>query len=140
MTAQTTLTPVLVQVGLTFVLLLWLGAARINAVRTGKAKLKDIALSPAGWPVRVQQIGNAYNSQLQVPMLFYVLVAFALILQMADGLLAGLAWLFVGFRAAHAWIHVTNNNVLRRFQMFISGVLILIAMWLYFTAKLFMAV
>ena len=43
-----------------------------------------------------------------------------------------LSWLFVASRLLHALIHVTTNEMRRRFFLFLAGVLILLLMWLLF--------
>ena len=45
-----------------------------------------------------------------------------------------LSWLFVISRLFHALIHVTTNNVSRRFFVFLAGAVILTLMWLIFAA------
>ncbi len=130
------LLPLFVQVALTFAVTFALARARVDAVKSGAVKLKEIALSSAGWPDPVRQIANNYQNQLELPVLFYALIALALASGAADRVLVGGAWLFVATRLAHAGIHVGGNNVLRRFQAFAAGVLVLAALWLYFAARI----
>ena len=133
------LAPVFVQVALTFFLLFWTGMSRVASVRSGQTKVGNVALGQLNWPARIQQIGNSYNNQLQVPVLFYVLVALALITHAADLLFVIMAWLFVASRIVHAYIHTGSNFVRYRFNAFAAGVMILLAMWLIFAARIFLA-
>jgi len=71
--------------------------------------------------------------------LFYVLVVLALITRKADMVFVVLAWMFVASRLVHAYIHTTSNKVLRRFQAFVVGVLILAVMWIIFGLRVFFA-
>jgi hypothetical protein len=87
----------------------------------------------------VQQISNCYHNQFQLPVLFYALVAFALILRKADLLFVVMAWLFVASRVVHAAIHTTSNNVGQRFAAFGVGALILFLMWIIFAARVLLA-
>lgn len=121
--------PVLVQVSMTFALLMWMARVRVAALRAGEVKLADVALGQDAWPPRVRQIANSFHSQIEMPMLFYAGIAFALILKAVTWPLVALAWAFVAFRLAHVWIHVTDNNVPRRFRMFVGGIAALIGMW-----------
>ena len=89
------LLPVFVQVFLTFAVLLWMARARVNAVKTKQVRMADIALGQRAWPAKAQQISNSYHSQLQVPVLFYVLVVLAIITRSADLLFVVLSWVFV---------------------------------------------
>ncbi len=95
--------PVFVQVALTFVLQIWMGRERVGALRRGEVKVPDIALGQRAWPTRATQVANAFHNQLELPLLFYVLVAFALITSRVDGPLVVMAWLFVGLRLVHAY-------------------------------------
>jgi hypothetical protein len=132
------LAPVFVQVALTFVLLFWRGLSRVASVGSGQTKVGNIALGQPNWPVKIQQIGNSYNNQLQVPVLFYVLVALTLIRHTADLLFVIMAWLFVASRIVHAYIHTGSNFVHYRFNAFAAGAVILLAMWLIFAARIFL--
>lgn len=122
---------VLVQVLLTFVLLYWLGIARARSARRGEVRVKDVALSSVPWPDRLKQIGNAYQNQLEVPVLLYVAALLAIAAGVVDAFVVGLAWAFVALRIVHAAIHVTHNVVIRRFQVFVAGVVVLSVMWFY---------
>lgn len=136
MTVQMVLLPVFVQVGLTFALLMWMGAARTAALRSRVITFKDIALGQSNWPARAIQIGNCFNNQFQVPVLFYVLIALALPLRQADLVIVLLSWVFVVTRFVHAGIFVTSNDVRQRSLAWFAGVLVLLAMWLYMALKL----
>mgnify|MGYP000288905614 CR=1 FL=1 len=130
------LIPVFVQVALTFALVFTMGAMRYGAVASGKVKPGDIALGQPGWPVRIQQVSNAYENQLASPVLFYAATAFALITGATSVLLVVLAWAYVGLRLLHALIHVTSNNLRSRFMAFASGLLVLLGYWVVFAVEL----
>ena len=95
MTIQMVLAPLFVQVALTFGLLFWMASARRATLRGGQLKVRDIALGQTAWPDRPQQISNSYDSQFQLPLLFYVLVILAWITRHADVLFVVMAWIFV---------------------------------------------
>lgn len=139
MSITAVLLPVFVQVGLTLLLLLWLGSSRVSALRGGDVKMGDIALGERNWPKRVLQIQNAFHNQFEVPVLFYVLVALSLVTRKADMLFVVMSWMFVASRLVHASIHTTSNKVIRRFQAFTVGVMILAAMWVIFGLRVFFA-
>jgi hypothetical protein len=139
MSIASVLSPVFVQVALTFILLFWMGRVRYASAGRGEVRVKDIALGEKVWPPRVQQIANAFHNQLELPLFFYVLVAFALITQQTGTLFVVLSWLFVASRLVHAYIHVTSNNVRYRGPAYIVGVFILIAMWIGFAFSILIA-
>ncbi len=131
--------PVLVQVALTFVLLFRMGRSRLAHLRTGEVQVRDIALGERNWPKRILQLQNSYQNQFELPVLFYALVALALITRKADLVFVVIAWLFVASRLVHAYIHTTSNKIAWRFQSFVVGVLILAAMWVIFGIRIFVA-
>ncbi|WP_339745663.1 MAPEG family protein [uncultured Maricaulis sp.] len=130
------LIPVFVQVALTFVLVFTMGAMRYRATTSGKVKPADIVLGQRAWPVRVQQVSNAYENQLASPLLFYAGIAFALIAGATSVLLVVLAWAYVGLRLLHALIHVTSNHLRSRFMAFAAGLLVLLGYWVVFALEL----
>lgn len=66
--------------------------------------------------------------------LFYVLVALAIETRHADLIVVLLAWVFVVLQVFQAGFLVTTANS-RGSLFFISGALILLAMWLYFAIR-----
>ena len=130
------LAPVVVLIALTFALHYWMGLARFSKIRRGEVKTSDIALRQPNWPARVTQIGNAFHNQLELPLLFYVLVGFALLARQADLLFVVMSWLFVALRLVHAFIFVTSNRVSHRFYAFIAGSAVLLLMWIIFAARI----
>ena len=135
MSVQMVLLPVFVLVGLTFVLLLWMAGARRQALVGGETKIRDIALGQSNWPDRATQIGNCFANQFELPLLFYILIALALPLRRVDLFLVLMSWVFVVTRFAHAGIFVTSNDLNRRSLAWFAGVLVLLAMWLYFALR-----
>ena len=93
-----------------------------------------LALAPArAEPVReaivTVQLGNAVDNQFQLPVLFYVacLIAIGFGATLLEVLLAAA---FVVTRYVHAFIHVTSNNVVRRFAASTAGLVLLCLFWL----------
>ena len=140
MSVQMVLLPVFVLVGLTFALLLWMATARTRALTGKEIRIKDIALGQPNWPERATQIGNCFSNQFELPVLFYILIAVALPLRHADLVIVLLSWVFVVTRFAHAGIFVTSNNVQQRSLAWFAGVLVLLAMWIYFALKILLLI
>ena len=139
MSLASVLLPLFVQVALTFVLLLATGNTRVGAVARKEVKVSDVALGQHNWPARIMQIGNSYNNQLQLPVLFYVLVTLAWITRKADLLFVVLSWVFVISRIVHARIHTTTNDMRVQFYAFASGAFILLIMWAIFALRILLA-
>ena len=131
--------PVLAQVLLTLALLLWTGRARLAALRAGRARIPEVALSAEPWPDDVRKISNSYHNQFGTPVPFYVLCGAATYLHATGLVTVRLAWAYIASRLAHTYIHVTTNRVGRRFRVFAVGVAVLFAMWLLVTARLLAA-
>jgi hypothetical protein len=130
--------PVFVQVLLTFIVYGLLGTRRARAVKEAdRARGSgDLAMGRFAWPDEAQKVANNQRNQFELPVLFYAVVAFALIVRGADLLMVLLAWAFVITRLAHAAIHIGPNKVRWRGPAFAVGAVILLFMWV----KLFLHV
>jgi hypothetical protein len=133
------LIPPFVLIALTMALLLMMGRARVAALRSGAVRPRDIALGQNAWPDKITQLGNAYRNQFELPLLFYALIAFAAAAEKADIWFVALEWAFVALRFAHAFVHVTSNNLLFRFRLFAAGALVLILMWTLFFSRILLS-
>jgi hypothetical protein len=140
MSVQTVLLPVFVLVGLAFFLLLWMATARTNALKARETSLKDIALRQPNWPEKATQIGNCFSNQFEIPVLFYILIALALPLHKTDLFIVLMSWVFVVTRLIHAGIFVTSNDVRQRGLVWFAGVLVLLAMWIYFALRMLLLI
>jgi hypothetical protein len=140
MSAQMVLLPVFVLVGLAFALLLWMAGARRQALVDGETKVRDVALGQPNWPTRATQIGNSFSNQFELPVLFYILIALALPLRHADLMIVLLSWVFVVTRFVHAGIFVTSNDLKQRSLAWFAGVLVLLAMWIYFALRILLLI
>ena len=136
MSIEAILMPMFTQVALTFVLLFWMGFLRMQAIRSGAVKPEQIALREPHWPLRVLQIGNAFHNQIELPVLFYVVVLLALITRTLDVIIYVLSWMFVLSRIVHAYIHVTSNRLDRRTGVFGIGAIALLLMWVIVVARI----
>jgi hypothetical protein len=139
MSIPAVLLPVFVQVFLTFFFLIWMARSRLAALKGGETKVRDVALRQPNWPERVTQIANTFHNKLELPILFYVLVAFALITRKADLIFVVMSWMFVATRLFHAYVYATTNRIQHRFQVFAVGAVILLLMWIIFALRIFFA-
>jgi hypothetical protein len=136
MSVTSLLLPVFLQVALTFALAAWMAKERGSALSSGTVTPRDISLRQPNWPSRATQVANCFHNQLELPMLFYVLVAFILITRTNDILFVLLAWAFVAARFARAYVHTGSNDLdLRSKAMFVAAV-ILIVMWVVFAVRI----
>ena len=139
MSIPAVLLPVFVQVFLTFFFLFWMARERLSIIKSGEVKVRDIALRQPAWPERATQVANTFHNQLELPILFYVLVALALITRKADFLFVVMSWMFVATRLFHAYVYATTNRLQHRFRIFAVGALVLLVMWIVFAARILFA-
>ena len=139
MSIQAVLLPLFVLVLLTFVLGFWAAYLRVQAVRNREVHPRDVALREPNWPPRVLKVVYAFQNQLELPLLFYVLTILAWITRQADLLFLVLAWIFVVLRILHAAVHVSSNNLAQRAILFLAGAVVLAEMWLVFSLRILLS-
>ena len=122
MSVQWVLLPLFIQVGLTFFLLLWTARGQVSA-RAAETR-NDSSLA----------------DEFGIPVLFYVLIVIGLPLRRIDLVLVMLSWVFVVTRFAHAGILVTSKEGSNRSLAWYAGVLVLLAMWVYFALRILLLI
>jgi hypothetical protein len=132
MSLQAVLLPLFVEVILTLVLMLQMGALRRADYSSGAVKADDIALREPRWPQRTTQAANAFSNQFELPVLFYVLTILAWVTRHAGIVFVVLAWIFVICRLLQAYVHVTSNVVRYRGLFYSIGAVVLMIMWALF--------
>ncbi len=129
MSLQAVLLPLFVEVVLTFVLMLLMGALRGGDFRSGAVKPTDVTLREANWPKRTTQAAYSFSNQFELPVLFYVLTILEWITRHAGYVFVILAWIFVACRVLQAYVHVTNNVYRWRSGFYSVGAVVLLVMW-----------
>ena len=136
MSVQMVLLPVFVLVGLTFFLLIWMGAARRARWSAGRPRSgMSCSGSKTGRRSRPRS-PIALPTSSRYPSCSIVLIAIALPLRRTDLVIVLLSWVFVVTRFAHAGVFVTSNDLNKRSLAWFAGVLVLFAMWVYFALKI----
>lgn len=126
------LLPMFAMVCLTFFVGLVAVRYRILSVKSGSSKVKAFKLMDGDFPESVIASTRCFNNQFEVPVLFYVACLTLIFFEQSESTVASiLAWLFVGLRAIHAYIHITYNHILHRIIAFWSSFLVVMALWLY---------
>jgi hypothetical protein len=127
-----------------FVLALWTGAVlaltgfrRIRAVRQRRIRAGAFRLGESQEvPPDVAVVNRNLMNLLEMPVLFYAAcIALYVTGPVAPGLI-WLAWTYVALRVVHSIIHLTNNRIVPRLIAFALGNLVLLAIWLWFGARL----
>ncbi len=114
MTLRDVLLPLFVEVILTFVLLFWMAYLRMEVA--SRAPGSD-------------RVADAFHSQLELPVLLYVLTILAWDTRHAGFVFVALAWLFVLLQVIQSVIQVSDDNPRRRGGVFIVGAIVLAIMW-----------
>jgi hypothetical protein len=120
--------PLVAHAVLVFILYGLLGIRRSAVVKAGKAQMEQFREN-RDEPAESLVVRNSIANQFELPALFYA-VAIVLFITEADNLPAViLAWIFVASRYAHAYVHVTSNDMRYRSPLFFLGFLALLGMW-----------
>lgn len=72
-----------------------------------------------------------FTNLFETPMLFYVVVILAYIVQVVDTISLSMAWGFVLARLGHAYVHMGNNRIPMRRNVFLVSIALIIALWSY---------
>ncbi len=115
--------PMLALIVWTLIMLVWLYALRIPAMRAAgvdarKIKGKETMGALASIPPRVHWPADNYNHLHEQPTLFYALMIYSYLVGVADTLNVGLAWTYVALRVVHSIVQATTNFVPLRFALF----------------------
>jgi len=118
--------PLLVQVGLTLLVVMRLGLTRAFHIRKVgfQTVLKD------GFPSKIEQTSANLKHQFEAPVLFYVIAL--LFLNGLETTLVALilAWAYVVLRIVHAGIQLTHNTIFPwRFGTFVLSMMALVGLY-----------
>jgi hypothetical protein len=111
--------------------------ARVKSVVGGDTKISAIALNSCAWPDDVRKIGNNFDNQFQVPMLWYGVCALLIVTQKADWIGVALSWAFLIARVWHSAIHIGTNYVPLRMRVFLGSFTAVFLMWAWFGLRLY---
>jgi hypothetical protein len=127
------LLPVAVLVAWSLVMMFWMVAVRIPAMR---AKGINLSTAVGGRPgvldgvldERAQWKAHNYIHLMEQPTLFYAIAITLALIGQGDGLNAWLAWAYVGLRVIHSLVQATTNIIRYRFFAFLLSSLVLVAL------------
>ena len=108
---------------------LLLNAKRKGADRkTGNLDPKA-AIDNRAWSLPVDLTSNSLENQFQLPVIFYVLSFVLFSIGAVSTFARALACVFALSRWAHAYVHVTSNNIPKRMALFGVGVITLLILF-----------
>lgn len=120
------LTPMLM---LMLLVIFLFGLLAVRKVRAKNAKLVDLkktALDNSAWNDEVVVVSNNIANQFETPILFYALCLLVMQLGVSDTLFISLAWLYVGLRYLHAYVHISSNYIPVRMKIFVASLIVLV--------------
>jgi len=136
------LQPVVALLGWTLVMMFWMMATRLPAMRKSgidlsklrgtKASDADLALPPV-----IQWKAHNYNHLMEQPTLFYAAALVLAMIGQGDGFNLILAWAYVAFRIAHSIVQAVWNKVSVRFLFFVLSSVALVGLVLHAAIALF---
>ena len=122
--------PLLIQVGLTFLVWLRMYQTRLAEIQARQIDPNELATRrDSRRLLKNTAAADNLSNQFELPVLFYLAIMLALTLMLQDRVIVFLAWVFVILRVAHAIIHLSYNNVTHRFLVYVAGGLAVIGMW-----------
>ena len=123
--------PVLAMVLLTMIVAALLYKRRAGEMRTRRISPQSVAAArDMAGKLDDARAADNYRNLFEAPVLFYVAMLTATITHGTTVLLVALAWLYVGLRYLHSYIHCTYNRVMHRFGAFVLSMLVLMLIWL----------
>jgi len=122
--------PVIALVLLTAVVWIRLYVERIRELRQRRIDPQALATSAsAGQTMQRVQASDNFKNLFEVPVLFYALCAVLVSAQHVSAFFVIGAWVYVGLRYVHSFIHLTYNRVMHRFTVYVLSTVILFALW-----------
>ncbi|CAI8328524.1 MAG: Uncharacterised protein [Hyphomonas sp. TMED17] len=125
------LSPVLILIGWTMIIVLWMYATRVPAMTAAKIHPNE-ARHPGTYgdrlPANVRAVADNHNHLHEQPTLFYALMIFSALTGGASSMLLSLAYAYTGLRVVHSFVQILSPNVMPRFILFVIGSVILLAM------------
>lgn len=88
-------------------------------------------------PATVNNASNNLKNLFELPVVFYALCGFLLLVQRVDAVFLYAAWAYVAMRALHSLIHCTVNSVNARFTAYFLSSLVLWFMVARFAVAMF---
>lgn len=115
---------------LSALVLLRLGYLRQKAVRNKSVDFRFFKTYNNGSsePALCAQASRNFTNLFEVPTLFYMVCAFALITRSVDDTFLVLAWIYAILRFAHTLIHLTANKIFLRMGAYSLSWIILLIM------------
>lgn len=136
------LKPVVVLVAWSLVMLVWMVATRLPALKKLGVDMSKVRGSKPGQldgivPDKTQWPAHNYNHLMEQPTIFYAVALVIALTGTGNGMNAWIAWGYVGLRIVHSLWHSTVNQINIRFLIFGASSLCLVALTLHAAIAVF---
>ncbi|RUN77168.1 MAPEG family protein [Sphingomonas sp. TF3] len=136
------LKPVVVLIAWTLVMLVWMLATRLPAMRASGVDITKLVGTKAAdadgrLPPKIQWVAHNHNHLMEQPTLFYAVCGVIALTGTGNGVNAWIAWAYVALRIAHSVWQAKVNKVSVRFLLFLGASLALIALTLHAAMAVF---
>ena len=128
--------PMFAMVVLTFLVGAITLRARIRGAQSGDVKMGYFKTMKGEAPDYITKPVRHFNNLFETPTLFYTVCLAAMITQTTGVWMQSLAWVYVVFRCAHAYIHIGPNKVIHRMWAFLLSFVVILVMWLTVLVKI----
>ena len=129
--------PAIAMFFVSFSLTVYMAHLRVSAVRSGEISIRYYRHFNEGeQPKRLHVVGRHVQNQFEVPPLFHIALLFLYVTGSVTAFSVGLAWLYVGLRCVHTFIHLGRNDVRHRVVVWGTSGMVLAALWATLLASL----
>ncbi|HUE78511.1 MAG TPA: MAPEG family protein [Sphingomicrobium sp.] len=136
------LVPVVALVAWSLLIMMWMIATRLTAMRKAGISLSSAKPGSRGAQLdgilddRTQWKSHNYNHLMEQPTLFYAIAITLALMDMGGGLNHWLAWGYVGFRVIHSLVQVTVNRLIYRTPLWVLASLCLVALTVHASIRI----
>jgi hypothetical protein len=121
--------PLIAMFLLTFAVMIYMAAGRFSAIKSGAVDPRYFKTYAGTVPENLLLASRHFTNLFEVPVLFYVGIILAIIINIQGSWIHIWAWLFVAARVAHALIHLGGNKVRARLFAYAIGWFAVTAVW-----------
>jgi hypothetical protein len=123
--------PMTAMVGLTFVVFICLFLARIQGIKKKQVSISFYKLYQGQENnEKATKLSRNFSNIFETPNLFYIACLVAMQGEQITKTFYLCAWLYVGIRTLHSYIHIGKNEINPRFAVYLISWLVLVVMWL----------
>lgn len=136
------LAPIVALVAWTIIMMIWMMAVRIPAMKRAGVTLGTARRGGRGvnldgvLPDETQWKSHNYNHLMEQPTIFYAVALSLALMDMGHGINLWLAWGYVVLRVLHSLVQSTVNVVLYRFTIFILASFCLLGLTVHAGARI----